>query len=182
MVPYELLSKDHGGSTGFAFGIDLPQSKITDYSAWQSDIGRVLQRSSTFPSKSKTSQRAATTSNGYEILLALVSDSHPGFVDQPILLAMNFPVQLPCQDIFEFYHVFLDVICLRAIFMGGTDDMKSAHMIDCFIQSCHQSKYLTQISRFDRKDPLKKHTFESGHLAFAPVSYTLLTYRSIFSS
>jgi hypothetical protein len=84
---------------------------------------------------------------------------------------MNFPIQLPCQDIFEFYHVFLDVIGLCAIFMGGTDDTKSAHMIDCFIQSCHQSKYLTQISRFDRKDPLKKHSFESGNLAITLTNY-----------
>jgi hypothetical protein len=171
MVPYELLSKHHGGSTGFEFGIDLPQAKITKYSAWQSDIGRVLQHSSTFPVKSKTAQRAATNSNGYDILLAIVSNSHPGFMDQSILLAMNFLTQQPSQDIFEFYHVFLDVIRLRAIFMGGTDDMKSNHMIDCFIQSCRQSLYLTQVSRFDRTDPLKKHTFEAGALAITLTNY-----------
>jgi hypothetical protein len=81
-----LLSKHHGGSTGFEFGIDLPQAKITEYSAWQSDIGRVLQRSSTFPVKSKTAQRAATNSNGYDILLAIVSDSHPGLWTNPSFL------------------------------------------------------------------------------------------------
>jgi hypothetical protein len=143
MVPYKLLSKHYGGLIGFEFGKDLPQSKITNYSAWQSDIGHVLQRSSTFPLKSKTAQRNATTSNGYKILLDLISDSHPSFVDQPILLAMNFPTQQPSQDIFKFYHVFLDVICLQVIFMGGTDNMKSDNMIDCFIQSYCQLLYLT---------------------------------------
>jgi hypothetical protein len=33
VVPYELLSKTHGGSTGFEFGIDLLKSKLTENSA-----------------------------------------------------------------------------------------------------------------------------------------------------
>jgi hypothetical protein len=131
VVPYyELLSKTHGGSTGFEFGHDLPQSKLTEYFAWQNDIGRVLQNSRMFPPKSTPAQCAATTSNGYKILLAILSDTHPAFVDQPILLAMNFPKQQPNQDIFEFYHLFQDVLRLRVIFMGGTDNMQQDHMID----------------------------------------------------
>jgi hypothetical protein len=171
VVPYELLSKHHGGSTGFEFGIDLPQAKITEFFHWQSDIGNILQRPGIFPARSRAAQRATTSHNGYEILLAIVSDTHPGYVDQPIVLAMHYPRQEATQDIFAFYNSFLDTIRLRAIFMGGTDDMSSDHMIDCFIQSCQQSKYLTQVSRFDRQDPTKQHLFHAGALAITLTNY-----------
>jgi hypothetical protein len=171
VVPYELLSKHHGGSTGFEFGIDLPQAKITEYFHWQCDIGNVLQRPGIFPSRSQASKRVTTSHNGYEILLALVSDSHPGYVDQPIVLAMHFPKQEHTQDIFAFYNTFMDTIRLRAIFMGGNDDMSSPHMVDCFIQSCSQAKYLTQVSRFDRQDPTKRHLFQAGALAITLTNY-----------
>jgi hypothetical protein len=112
-----------------------------------------------------------TTQNGYEILLALVSDSHPGYINQLIVLAMNFPCQDYTQDVFEFYNTFVGTIRLCAIFMGGTDDMTSNHMINCFIQSCSHSKYVTQVSRFDHKDPSKKHLFSSGALPITLTNY-----------
>jgi hypothetical protein len=84
---------------------------------------------------------------------------------------MNLPHQEDNQDIFAFYHAFLDTIRLRAIFLGGNDDMTSDHMIDCFIQSCSQSKYLTQVSCFDRQDPTKRHLFEAGTLAITLTNY-----------
>jgi hypothetical protein len=61
VVPYELLSKHHGGSTGFEFGIDLPQAKITEFFHWQSDIGNILQRPGIFPARSTAAQRATTS-------------------------------------------------------------------------------------------------------------------------
>jgi hypothetical protein len=61
---------------------------------------------------------------------------------------------LPWTFLTKITPMFLNsTIRLRAIFMGGTDNMSSDHMIDCFIQSCNHSKYLTQVSRFDHKDP-----------------------------
>jgi hypothetical protein len=84
---------------------------------------------------------------------------------------MNWPKQLSSQDIFAFYNDFIDNIRLRSIFLDGHDDMKSSHMIDCFIQSCHHSTYLTQVSRFDRTDPNKTHLFAPGNLAITLTNY-----------
>jgi hypothetical protein len=163
--------KHHGGSTGFNFGINLPQAKITEFFHWQNNLGNFLQRTGIFPAHSQASILASTTHNGFEILLAIVSNFHPGYVDQPIILAMNFPCQAYTRDVFEFYNNFVDTIRLRGIFMGGTDDMTSDHTIDCFIQSCSHSKYLTQVSRFDRKDPTKTHLFSSGALPITLTNY-----------
>ena len=171
VVPYELLSKTNGGSNGFSFGTDLPSAKTPSYYRWQNDIGRLLKRSSAFPANSQSAKRAATTDNGYHLLLALVSDSHPAYVDQPILLAMHWPKQSPNQDIFGFYNDFIDNIRLRSIFLDGSDDMKSSHMNDCFIQSCNHLTYLTQVSRFDRKDQNKSHLFTPGNLAITLTNY-----------
>jgi hypothetical protein len=171
VVPYELLSKNKTSSNGFDFGTDLPAAKTPHYYRWQNEIGRLLKRSSTFPANSQSSKRAASSDNGYHILLAIVSDSHPAYVDQPILLAMHWPKQSPTQDIFGFYNDFIDNVRLRSIFLGGADDMKSAHMVDCFIQSCQHSSYLTQVSRFDRKDTSKAHLFAPGNIAITLTNY-----------
>jgi hypothetical protein len=119
VVPYELLSKNNGSSNGFDFGTNLPTAKTPHYYHWQNEIGCVLKRSSTFPANSQSSKRATSTGNGYHILLAIVSNSHPAFVGQPILLTMHWPKQTYNQDIFNFYNNFTDNICLRSIFLGG---------------------------------------------------------------
>jgi hypothetical protein len=84
---------------------------------------------------------------------------------------MHWPKQSSTQDIFAFYNDFIDNIRLRSIFLGGADDMKSAHMVDCFIQSCQHSSYLTQVSRFDRKDSAKAHLFAPGNIAITLTNY-----------
>jgi hypothetical protein len=97
------LSQHHGGSTGFQTGIDLPHAKITKFFHWQNDIGNILQCASIFPASSQASKSASTTHNGYEVHLALVSDSHPGYVNQPIVLAVDFPHQ-DYTNVFKFYN------------------------------------------------------------------------------
>lgn len=118
VVPYEMLARGHGGHDGWDYD-DIPKSKSVNYFSWMSDISRVLQRTGTFPISSHLAKRAASTANGYHAILALLTDTHPSFVDQPILLAMNWPWQKESQTIFEFYNEFIDTLRLRAIFPHG---------------------------------------------------------------
>jgi hypothetical protein len=141
------------------------------YFDWQNDISRVLHQSPMFPKDSQFAKRAASTNNGFIALLALMTDTHPAFVDQPIMLAMNWPVQTGTESIFDFYTKFLDHIRLRAIFMGATDSMTSSTMVDCFINNCKHSSYLLHISRFDRQDPKKNGLFAPGALAITINNY-----------
>ena len=164
IVPYELLTSGHGEHNGFLFGVDLPDSLRHLYFDWQNDIGRILRKTTIFPTDSDFSKRVATTTNGYHALLALVTDTHPAFVSQPIQLVMNWPRQKTSQNIYEFYNQFNDILKLKAIFLEGAEDMNSPHMIDCFISNCLHSKYLTQISRLDRQDPGKSSQFSPGSL------------------
>jgi hypothetical protein len=173
VMPYELLARGHGHSNGFAFDIDLPIDKTPDYSPWQNDIGRLLRKPGTFPRDSELALRAQSATNGYHAILAILSDTHPSFVDQPITLAMNWPRQRENQTIFDFHTDFLDYIRLRAIFMGGSADMTTSTIVDCFIHNCRHSNYLIQVSRFDRQDPQKNMQFQPSTLAI-----TLNTYLS----
>jgi hypothetical protein len=136
-----------------------------------SNIARVLQRSGAFPSGSHLAKRAASTDNGFHAILALLTGTHPSFVDQPILLAMNWPRQTGSQTIFEFYNEFTDTLRLRAIFMSGSAQMSTRHMVDCFINNCQHSNYWTQVSRFDRQDPSRASWFAPGALAVTLNNY-----------
>ena len=169
--PYEMLFKGYDQDNGFEFGIDLPTSRRPDYFAWQNDIGCLLRKSGTFPAGSTHAKRAASTTNGYHALLALVTDTHPAFVDHPIRLVMNWPTQQSSQSIFDFYTEFVDNIRLRAIFLNGSDDFASSHMVDCFLNNCLHSSYLIQISRFDRQDPSKSSWFQPGSLPITLNAY-----------
>jgi hypothetical protein len=171
VIPYEMLRKGYGKDNGFEFGVDLPASRTPDYFAWQNDIGRLLRKTGTFPSGSNHAKRAASTTNGYHALLALVTDSHPAFVDHPIRLVMNWPKQQASQSIFDFYTEFVDSIRLRAIFLNGSDNFASSHMVDCFLNNCHHASYLIQISRFDRQDPTKTSWFQPGSLPITLNAY-----------
>ncbi len=113
----------------------------------------------TFPKDSELAQRAQSTTNGYHAILAVLSNTHPTFIDKPITLAMNWQKQRDLQSIFNFHTDFMDYICLCAIFMGGSINMTSSNMVNCFIYNCCHSTYLLQISRFDRQDPRKTGEF-----------------------
>jgi hypothetical protein len=110
-------------------------------------------------------KRATSTPDGYHTILALLTNSHPSFVDQPMLLAMNWPRQKESQTIFEFYNEFIDTLRLCAIFMGGTDTMTTLDMVDCFINNCQHSTYLAQVSRFGHQYPSRLTWFAPGALA-----------------
>jgi hypothetical protein len=126
IVPYELLRQGHNAHNGFDFDVDIPKSKRTSYFDWQNDIGRILHKTGMFPRDSNLAQHVVSTDNGYTALLALLTGTHPAFVDQPITLAMNWPVQTGTETIFDFHSKFIDHIRLRAIFMGSADSMASS--------------------------------------------------------
>jgi hypothetical protein len=91
--------------------VNLSEHKRTDYFNWQNDINCVLQKSSMFLKDSQYTQRTKSTDNGYTAILALLTDTHPSFVDQPITLAMNWPVETKHNMIFDFTPSCLDHIC-----------------------------------------------------------------------
>jgi hypothetical protein len=124
-----------------------------------------------FPKESHLAQRAESSTNGFTAILALMTDSHPAFVAQPITLAMNWPIQDTHDTVFDFYTKFLDHIRLRAIFTNSADNMASTTMVDCFLNNCSHSGYLLHVSRFDRQDPTKKGLFEPGALAITINTY-----------
>jgi hypothetical protein len=160
IVPYKLLPQGHGAHNGFEFDIDLPDNKCSMYFDWQKDIGQVLHQSNMFPKDSHFVQCVASTNNGFITLLALLTNTYPVFVDQPIILAMNWPTQTAAENIFNFYTKFLDHIRLCAIFMSSADNMGTSTMVDCFINDNFQhSSYLFQVSRFDHQDPKKLWPF-----------------------
>ena len=162
--PYSLLRKGHGGSDGFTFNVDLPDTFRHRYFKWNSDLLRILQKTSTFPTGSDLSKRAKSTTNGFHALHSLISDTHPNFVPQPILLAMELPKQESTQDLFEFHHSWLDHFQLRALFLSSTDHPDSEHFIDAFINRCQHGAYLSSCARLDRIDPAKKDLFLKGSL------------------
>jgi hypothetical protein len=131
VVPYELLSQGHGPRNGFEFDVDIPKNKRMSYFNWKNDFGCVFHKSGMFPRDSHFAQHVESTNNGLIALLALLTDTCPVFVDQPIMLAMNWPVQSGTKMIFSFYMKFLDHIHLHAIFMGAANSMVSTTMIDC---------------------------------------------------
>jgi hypothetical protein len=110
IVPYELLQQGHGRHNGFDNNIDLPGSKCTNYFNWQNDIGDVLCKLGMFPKDSAFAQHVESSNNGFTTILALLSDSHPAFVAQPIMLAMNWPIQSEHETVFDFYTKFIDHI------------------------------------------------------------------------
>ena len=162
--PYSLLTKGHGGSDGFHFTIDLPDSFRHRYFKWNSDLLRILQKTTTFPQGSDFSKRAKSATNGFHALHSIISDSHPNFVPQPILLAIELPKQKPDQDLFDFHHAWLDHFQLRAIFLSSTDHPDSDHFIDAFIHRCQHGAYLSSCARLDCLDSTKKDLFLKGSL------------------
>jgi hypothetical protein len=49
--------------------------------------------------------------------------------------------------------------------------MSSSHTVDCFINNCRHSTYLTQVSCFDRQDKARSNWFEPGALAVTLNNY-----------
>ena len=171
VVPYELLTKDHGGAIGFAFDDDLPAFKSGSFFEWQSDLLRALQHSSMFPPDSTPAHRVKGLSNGYYAILAILTDSHPAFISHPISLCKNWPEQKAGQTIFNFHSEFVEAIALRAIFMDGAQDLNSATMLSTFMQNCTHSTYLIAAARMDALDPTTKQNLSPGNLAITLNNY-----------
>jgi hypothetical protein len=170
IVPYELLDKNHGGAIGFTFTDDLPEFKSGYYFDWQNDILRALQHSTMFPADSWPAQRARGH-NGYYAVLAILSDSHPAFIEHPITLCLNWPHQKANQTIFDFHAEFTEAIQLRAIFMDEIQDLNSPTMLSTFMHNCAHSAFLLQASRLDSIDPKTSHRFSPGTLAITLNTY-----------
>jgi hypothetical protein len=171
IVPYELLHKGHGGAQGFEFDVDVPSMKSGYYFDWQNDILRALQHSSMFPEDSEPKKRVSGRTNGYYAIVAILTDSHPAFLEHPITLCKNWPVQKPDQTIFDFHSEFTEAIQLRAIFMQDTQDLNSPLMLSTFLHNCTHSKYFIQVSRLDRLDPTTADLFAPGTLAITLNNY-----------
>jgi hypothetical protein len=171
IVPYELFAKGHGGAIGFDFGIDIPQFKSGYFFDWQNDILRALQHSSMFPLNSEPAQRAMGRQNGYYTIMAILTDSHPSFIEHPITLCKDWPCQKAAQTIFDFHTEFVEAIRLRAIFMNDTQDLNSPLMLSTFMHNCLHSAYLLQVSRIDRQDPTSAHLFNPGTIAITLNTY-----------
>jgi hypothetical protein len=62
----------------------MPKLKSIHYFAWMNDLACVLQRTGTFPIGSQLAKHAASTNNGFHAILALITDTRPSFVDQPM--------------------------------------------------------------------------------------------------
>ena len=173
VVPYELLSKSHGGAMGFEFDDDLPSFKSCYCFEWAADILLALQHSSMFPLGSVFAERVKHCDNGYYGLIAILHDSHPAFVTHPIALCKNWPEQQVGQSIFDFHAEFTEAISLRAIFMDDAQDLNSPTMMDTFIHNCLHSEYLLAAVRLDSLDPTTASNLNPGNLAI-----TLNTYLS----
>jgi hypothetical protein len=121
VVPYKLLRLGHRAHNGFEFDHDHPKNKRTLYFDWQNGIGCVLHKSGMFPRESNFAQHVKSTDNGFIALLALLSNTHPEFVDQPILLTINWPVQSSTKNIFDYYANFLTTsIFVRSLWVPLT--------------------------------------------------------------
>jgi hypothetical protein len=171
IVPYELLSHGHGGGQGFLFDEDLPPHKSGYGFDWQNDILRALQHPSMFPSDSIPAQRMKGRTNGYYGIIAILHDSHPAFVSQPVALCKNWPEQKPGQSIFDFHAEFTAAIALRAIYMDGAQDLNSPTMMSTFMQNCTHSAYLLSAARLDALDPSTSHQMSPGNLAITLSNY-----------
>lgn len=173
VVPYELLSKSHGGAMGFEFDDDLPSFKSCYCFEWAADILLALQHSSMFPLGSVPAERVKHCDNGYYGIIAILHDSHPAFVTHPISLCKNWPEQKVGQSIFDFHAEFTEAISLRAIFMDDAQDLNSPTMMDTFMHNCLHSEYLLAAVRLDSLDPATVSNTTPGNLAI-----TLNTYLS----
>jgi hypothetical protein len=171
VVPYELLSKHHGGALGFAFDDDLPAFKSCYCFEWAANILLALQSSTMFPVDSIPAQRVKHCDNGYYGLIAILHDTHPAFVVHPVSLCKNWPEQKSGQSIFDFHAEFTEAISLRAIYMDDAQDMNSPTIMDTFLHNCLHFEYLLAAVRIDSIDPLTQLTLTPGNLAITLNSY-----------
>jgi hypothetical protein len=124
-----------------------------------------------FPADSDLIKRIKSMSNGYHTMMAIITDTHPVFHPQPIELAKERPKQKPGQNIYQYHNAFRNHLLVKAIFLKGSEDLTSKHMIDLFISNCVHADYLLQVSRNDRRNPRCKTWFDPGSLPITLTNY-----------
>jgi hypothetical protein len=166
--PYELFAPGTGGSTGFAYDIDLPHDCRAKHAEWSDALRSVLRGNYLFGNdNNKMAVIARGPSCGYEGLFALLTMEHPAFVEDPTALTRDLPRQEETETIFGYHARFQDVLYLRTVF----GDTTTPDLQDAFISGCRHAAYLRGRARLDRQDPSKAARFSIGQIHLTVAQY-----------
>ena len=86
------------GAQCFKYGEDIPNSKISDWETWATDLADFLLNSSTKVLPSEILETVKYEMNGFHILHALLNEIHPNMIQYPILLCSELPYQLTTRQ------------------------------------------------------------------------------------
>ena len=170
LPPYELIDRTKGHD-GFHYGVDIPTRLRVNHPKWSRDIITVLRTKGMFPDDSLMKSIALHTTNGYQAIITILSDTHPNFVDEPYLLCNIYPKQREHETIHDFYLRWIDTVQLRKIFFDDNTNITSIHHIADFIYHLRHSKWIFSVSHRDRRDPTKNHLFMPGQLPITIQTY-----------
>jgi len=156
--PYALLDPTINDDKGFTCGNgptdDIPGRFDTRIPFWSGTIARGLIKANPKEFGSLIRKR-----NGYAAAVNMVKTYHHKFVDSPILLVKDYPVQTPTMSTQKYFDKWMDHNTIDGLISNHTASLADKDQQDLFVSNHQHSDYLRPLIAVDRRDPSKADDF-----------------------
>lgn len=171
--------KDFGGQRGFTVGNDhedsLPARMETQLDTMAGIIYNALLRKDVFPEKSAIYDLIKRQSgDGYESMYAIMFHALPIYNPLAATTCTEYPEQQKGQNSFEFHHVYMDFLRMRAWILNVPASLNNKDQMDIYMSKQYYSAWLTQVTRNERADVTQAYRYTEKQIAHTLSMFLIL--------